>query len=397
MALGVPSRTQRRFSRWLPVVSLLLVVTGEVSGASVPEALEIYDETTAIVTAKFYDRTFRGLPWEKMVATAREELDATSDDKKLAETINDLLGSLDASHTKFLSASDQEYWVLNAVFSREIEGAPLAQIGAWFVAIDGMWFIKNIVAASPAAKAGLLAGDEVVSANGRPFEPVRSFAGSAGRPVQLSYRRSRNGPERLVAVTPEVRGFQSSFLAATVASRAIFPLGKKRIGYFHLWAGTHPRFQEALAKAVEDFRTGTDAMILDLRDGFGGCAPAWLNPFFDHDEEGRPISQLYAKPLAILINGGTRSGKEWLAHILKQKKRGALMGSRTAGSFLAGQPFEIRPGRCLLFLAVSGNGPAGVDLEQKGVAPDISVAFELPYSAGKDPQLDAALEKLAAD
>jgi carboxyl-terminal processing protease len=395
-----PARVATPFNlrsvRVLGFIVALLVDSGAAFAAAVPDALEIYDRTTGIVSEKFYDRSFRGLPWEKMVADARAKLTGPTDGRQLTETINDLLRSLRVSHTQFLSAEEQEYWALKSIFSRDLEGAPLPQIGAWFASAEGRWFIRCILAGSPAEKAGLARGDEIVAVNGRAFEPVRSFADSAGQAVSLTYRRARHGAERVVEVTPELRGLQSSFLAATLASRRIVPAGNRRVGYFHLWAGTHPRFREALIQAAQEFSADTDAFILDLRDGFGGCAPSWLNPFFDHDEAGRPIAQVYAKPLVVLINGGTRSGKEWLAFILKKTRRATLVGARTAGHFIAGQPFEIEPGRFMLYLAVNGDGPPGVAIEGIGVAPDANVDFEFPYSAGSDPQLAAAIVSLKA-
>jgi carboxyl-terminal processing protease len=382
-------------SKWLRVF-LFLLVSGQVRAAIVPDALAIYDQTTEIVTRKFYDRTFRGLPWEKLVADHREKLNGPVDGEKLKATLNDLLGSLRASHTEFLSADDQEYWALESIFSGKLDGAPLRQVGAWFTMIDGRWFIKTVFNGSAAEKAGLVSGDEIVSVDGRPFEPVKSFADWPAGPRQVAYRRARNGPERVVAITPEFKSIQNSLLGATLASSRLLLRGKTRIGYFHLWTGTHAEFREALARTARDFSGVTDALILDLRDGFGGCEPSWLNPFFDHDDEGHSLTPVYTKPVVVLINDGTRSGKEWLAHIFKESKRATLIGSRTAGHFLAGQPFEIRPGQFLLYLAVNGDGPTGVNLEGRGVAPDVEISSELPYSAGKDLPLEEAIARLAA-
>jgi carboxyl-terminal processing protease len=46
-------------------------------------------------------------------------------------------------------------------------------------------------------------------------------------------------------------------------------------------------------------------------------------------------------------------------------------------------------------LAVSDVRVDGERLEGRGVVPDVKAPFALPYAAGRDPQLDAALEKLA--
>ena len=323
----------------------------------VPDALSIYDQTMDTVTRKFYDQSFRGLPWATMVATSRGKLSGTVSDEKLNETINDLLMQLQASHTEFLSAEDQEYWALESVFSHKIDGAAFRQIGAWFVKLQGRWFIRNVFRGSPAENAGFLSGDEIISANDQPFEPVGSFADTAAPTVRIAYRRSPDSPERVVEVAPESRSVQNALLAATQSSTQTFLSGHNRIGYFHLWAGTHPAFQAALQKAAQELSLETDAMILDLRDGFGGSGPAYLNPFFDHDDSGHPVAQVYGKPMVVLINSGTRSGKEWLTYIIKTTKRATLLGSKTAGYFRPGQPFKIQPNRFLLYLAVKGDGP----------------------------------------
>jgi carboxyl-terminal processing protease len=71
-----------------------------------------------------------------------------------------------------------------------------------------------------------------------------------------------------------------------------------------------------------------------------------------------------------------------------------VVGSRTAGALLAGRGFLLSDGS-LLVLAVSDVRVEGVRLEGRGVAPDIEVPFRLPYAAGRDPQLEAALAELA--
>ena len=67
-----------------------------------------------------------------------------------------------------------------------------------------------------------------------------------------------------------------------------------------------------------------------------------------------------------------------------------LVGGRTAGAFLGGRPYEILGGRFLLYLAVAP-GPEGLDIEGKGVQPDVAVEDPLPYAAGADPRFDRAL------
>ena len=303
--------------------------------------------------------------------------------------IRDSVDQLHASHTEFLTSSDQEYWALEAIFSGDLESNAINQIGAWFTQIDGKWFIKNIFEASPAAHSGLLPGDEVISVDGHDFRPVESFTLQNNSSSKIIVRRRKNSRPLVFEVTIEKESIQKTMLKASIASYNVLEVCGKRIGYFHLWAGTHEKFEEALLAAAQRAAGETDAFILDLRDGFGGAYPDYLNPFFAADAQGRSIPQVYSKPVVTLINEGVRSGKEWIANIMKETHRATLIGSQTRGYFLGGRLFPIKAGRFDLFLAVA-TGPSGVNLEGNGVRPDLEIKSELPYSAGVDPQLQFA-------
>ena len=96
--------------------------------------------------------------------------------------------------------------------------------------------------------------------------------------------------------------------------------------------------------------------------------------------------------MVVLVDEGTRSGKEVVAYGL-QRRDVPVIGTRTAGALLAGRGFLLSDGS-LLVLAVSDVRVEGERLEGRGVVPDVEVAFPLSYAAGRDPQLDAALGKL---
>ena len=96
----------------------------------------------------------------------------------------------------------------------------------------------------------------------------------------------------------------------------------------------------------------------------------------------------------MLVNGGTRSGKEILAYGMKSRGYGEVVGTRTAGAVLAGRAF-ILSDNTLLLLAVADVLVDGKRLEGEGVTPTANVPMPLEYSAGRDPQLERALELLA--
>jgi carboxyl-terminal processing protease len=103
----------------------------------------------------------------------------------------------------------------------------------------------------------------------------------------------------------------------------------------------------------------------------------------------------WVKPVVLLVNGGSRSGKELVTFAMKQREMAKVVGEKTAGAVLAGTPLRLSNGD-LLYLAVMDGAVDGTRLEGVGVTPDVEVPDALPYAAGKDPQLEKALEVAAA-
>jgi carboxyl-terminal processing protease len=95
----------------------------------------------------------------------------------------------------------------------------------------------------------------------------------------------------------------------------------------------------------------------------------------------------------MLVNKGSRSGKEILAYGFKKYGIGKVVGTKTAGAVVGGSPFLLEDGN-LLYLAVVDVLVDGERLEGKGVIPDIEVPSPLEYAQGKDPQLEKAVEVL---
>jgi carboxyl-terminal processing protease len=95
----------------------------------------------------------------------------------------------------------------------------------------------------------------------------------------------------------------------------------------------------------------------------------------------------------MLIDEGSRSGKEVLAYAFKKHHVGILVGHKTAGMVLAGMCRPLADGS-VLYLAVQNVLVDGESLEGIGVEPDVTVERNLPYSQGRDEQLEAAVQAL---
>lgn len=364
-------------------LSALLFVLARVHAAEPCQALREYDGITAIVTEQFYDRTFRGMDWPARVARYREQVSCGDSDSALAAQINTLLSELHASHTGLYTKNDLDYWALRSIFSTQTDAFPIASSGIWPKRIGQAQYAAYVLEASPAAQAGVLAGDLLVSLDGAPFDPLKFDAQGESTLVVSSDGRT----QRTVRVRAVLESTQSAFLRASIASEREIPVGNKRVGYFHLWAGTHARFLESLDAALASFeRAHVDALILDLRGGFGGAGLEYI----ENLAPGKPLARI---PKYILIDDGVRSGKEWIAAGVRQQKIGTLVGSKTAGAFLGGRANQPFDSKYFLYVAWAAFVPDGIPpIEGIGVAPDVAVPACRVFCGGRDRQLEKALE-----
>jgi carboxyl-terminal processing protease len=255
-----------------------------------------------------------------------------------------------------------------------------------------------------ASKAGLLVGDEIIAANGDPFHPIKSFAPKVGQEVTLAIRRRGDGPSEDVIAVPERINPNKAFLKAMEESARIIDTNSVKIGYIHVWSYAGAQYQQLLERELSSGKLkDADALVWDLRDGWGGAEAEYLHLFtgrapittlINRDGRQSVANVSWRKPVAMLVNGGTRSGKEILAYGFKEYGVGEVIGSRTAGAVLAGRAYLLSDDS-LVLVAVANVLVDGRRLEGVGVMPTISVAFPLPYAQGQDPQLDRAVEVLS--
>ncbi len=323
---------------------ILWAEQGEAPG--VAAGVGTFEEVWRTVRDRFYDPHLHGLDWPAVRERHLPDAERATSDEALARVINSMLSGLQASHTHYYTADEPEYYQLAGIFAgalrrRGLDRAfPGGRVGYPGIGIlsradrHGRSTITGVIDGTPARQAGLIAGDEIISADGAPFQPVRSFRSKVGQPVMLGLSRA--------------------------------------------------------------------GAIWDLRDGWGGAMPQYLDLFntraptmqFTDRNGARGFEGVkWRKPVAMLVNGGTRSGKEVLAYGFKKYRLGEVIGTRTEGAVLAATAFLIGGG--LLLLAVSDVLVDGERLEGVGVAPTIDVQAGPPSVDGDDPQLDRAVAVLS--
>jgi carboxyl-terminal processing protease len=378
------------------------------------------DQIDRLVRSRFYSTdVLDRVRWPTLVARTRAQLTQGKHTPAEREaTLHELLAALHTSHTEYLPRSQPEYWELASIFQDvfpvvpeqcpkdKLPPLPITRddIGVLWKRIDGHWFLLGILPKGPADQAGLLAGDEVVAIAGRPTDPVGALAGTAGQKVVLTIRRHPQGPTMDVTVVPRQMQPVAAFREALRASARVIERGAARIGYLRVWSWTGDEMSAELRGAIGELnRQKLTGFILDIRDGWGGAPPWDLAIFNRHipvlesrDRKGNVLrldSQIRV-PAMLLINGGSRSGKEVIAFGAKKHGLARLVGEKTAGAVLPGTPFCLDDG-ALLYLAVASNTVDGESLEGRGVLPDVVVPFDIRHAAGRDPQLEAAIGELA--
>lgn len=400
-----------------PALILALAVLGaRLARADAPRDADVLAQIDRLVRTRFYSPDILGeRHWDDNVRVARKAFDKASPAKR-HQILATLVATLRTSHTEYLPPDDPRYAQLLSIFDTilpdnkaacpDLSKLPPLPIevpdaGVWWVSIDDRWYVGGVLEDGPARPAGLMVGDEVVTANGVPFQPVAAFAAGPTHPVRLAVRRTRGGALRTMTVEPRRISPQAAFRSALSASARIIERGPARIAYIRIWSWAGDEMQEALESAINSLnQKAPTAFVIDLRDGWGGAAPDYLR-IFDRDV---PVLQSTTRdgtvyfqdphirvPATFLVNRGTRSGKEIIAYAIKKHHLARIVGDHTGGAVLPGSPQCLDNGS-ILYLTSSRLTVDGEVLEAKGVAPDLVVPFDLRYAGGHDPQLEAALE-----
>jgi len=372
-----------------------------------------FEEVWRTVRDRFYDPHLHGLDWSAVRERYLPGATRASSEEALASVTNSMLSELHASHTRYYTRYEPEYYQLSDIFAgalrrrgleRAFPGGRISYPGIGILSrldMQGHSVITGVIERTPAQQAGLLAGDVIVFADGAPFQPVQSFRDKIGKEVVLSLRRA--GAFMQISATPVDIEPNKMFLDGLRASARIIRANGRSIGYVHVWCYAGSVYQRTLEHLLSQSPLNeADALIWDLRDGWGGAIPEYLDLFntraptmqvTDRNGASELRNVKWRKPVAMLVNGGTRSGKEILAYGFKKYRLGEVIGTRTEGAVLAATAFLIGGG--LLLLAVQDVRVDGERLEGVGVVPTIEVRAD-PASVGlSDPQLDRAIAVLS--
>ena len=279
-----------------------------------------------------------------------------------------ILAELDP-HSTYSTASDME------INNDDLKGS-FSGVGISFTIRDDTLHVQNIIANGPAEKAGIVAGDKIVSVDGKPFvgkdctneNALKRLKGEKGTKVRLGVLRYGETEKRFFTVTRDDIPVKSISCAYMVDDKT---------GYIRIKNFGETTYAEMLVSLARLGAEGFERLVIDLRDNTGGyllSAVQIANEFLpknklivytkgrksprqDYFSDGRGSYQHI--PLTVLINEVSASSSEIVAGAIQDNDRGTIIGRRSFGKGLVQQPVQFPDGSMVRLTIARYYTPSG--------------------------------------
>ena len=311
----------------------------------------------------------------------RGYVEEVADTDLLENAIAGLLLELDP-HSVYLNQTDYEQ--LQESATGEYGGLGL-RVGSE----RGMIKVIAPIDDSPAAKAGIEAGDFIVEVDGTPVrgmavqKAIDKLRGEKGTSIKLTvFREGEDGPLDITVVRGTIQ-------LSSVRSRIIEPgYGYVRVSQFQVSSGKDFKKELLLLKEKEPALKG---LIIDLRNNPGGLVPASVEiadavldggtvvytegrlPSANISFDAKSCDLLEGTPIVVLINGGSASASEIVAGALQDHRRAAIIGTQSFGKGSVQTVIPLGDGRAVKLTTARYFTPNGRSIQAEGIVPDIIV------------------------
>jgi carboxyl-terminal processing protease len=283
-----------------------------------------------------------------------EYVDSLNTKDLTEDAIRNILASLDP-HSVYIPAEEAE--LSATMLESDFEG-----IGIEFQMVKDTLQIISLNPGGPAAKAGLLLGDRIISAGNQ------RISGPDAAKLAFELIRGKKGTGvKLLVYRPGLGGghFRREVLRDVIPSVAVdaaFMLDRQT-AYLKINRFSESSYNECIDSLNSLDKQGMKALVLDLRDNTGGYldkATRLADEFLGGKEllvytRGRsdrynqeyfssPGGSRTTLPLILLVNEGTASASEILAGAIQDHDRGLIVGRRTFGKGLVQVPLGFEDG-----------------------------------------------------
>ncbi|MEM7426382.1 MAG: S41 family peptidase [Pseudomonadota bacterium] len=313
---------------------------------------------------------------------------------------------VDAAISGMLTSLDPHSSYMNAKRFRDMQVQTRGEFGGLGIEVTMENGVVKVVAPideTPAARAGVLAGDLITHLDGEQIhgmtlsQAVDRMRGKVNTPITLTVvRKGASEPLEIKIVRAVIR-------IRSVRSNAEDDIGYVRITTFN------EQTQEGLNKALKKLNTEIGdklkGYVIDLRNNPGGLldqAISVSDTFLERGEivstRGRNAEETQrfnaqagdltnGKQIVVLINGGSASASEIVAGALQDHQRATILGTRSFGKGSVQTIIPLGSFGAMRLTTARYYTPAGTSIQAKGITPDVKVEQELPDELkGKAPK-----------
>lgn len=308
-------------------------------------------------------------------------VDPVDDRKLMQDAVRGLLLDLDP-HSTYFDKEDAEAFDEQANGAYEGIGVELQQQPD-----NSSLKVISPIDETPAARAGVLAGDLIIAIDGKPISAIKAsepLRGPAGSKVVLTLVREGKPKPFDVSLTRE------TIRVTSVRSRMLEPgYGYVRLSTFQ--ADTGADFQKHVAQLSRQAGGQLKGLVLDLRSNPGGLLTAAVQVADDLLETGNIVSTrgrisisdarfdatpgdlLQGAPVMVLVDAGSASASEVLAGALRDNKRARVIGSRTFGKGSVQTVLPLDNGDSVKLTTARYFTPSGKSIQATGIVPEVEL------------------------
>jgi len=354
-------------------------------------ALPTFAQEADPATTTYEQLDLFGDIFERIRASYVDEVD---DKELIRAAINGMLISLDP-HSSYLPPQNYEDMQFDTRGEFGGLGIEVTQEDGWVKVVSPM-------DGTPAAEAGIQAGDFISQVNGEPTlgltlnEAVDQMRGPVGSEITLTIVRDINAEAFDVTLTRAV----IKLTAATVRTEGRMIV--MRVSAFN--EQSYPNLEEGIAREVEAAGgvENVDGFVLDLRNNPGGLLSEAISISDAFLEEGEIVSTrgrsdrdssrysatagdlTSGKPVVVLINGGSASASEIVAGALQDHRRAVIVGTKSFGKGSVQTIMPMQGNGAIRLTTARYYTPSGRSIQSLGVEPDIIVEYVPPAPVDPD-------------
>lgn len=357
-----------------------VVICPSVGGALEDSPKAILDEAWQIINREYVDASFNRTNWQ---ATRQDLLsrEYTSRDQAYA-SLRRAIAQLNDPYTRFMSP--QQFQALRTQTSGEVSGIGIRLQRT--TEAEPLTVLEPI-ADSPAARAGIQAGDHILSIDNQPTQRMNVaqaadlIKGQAGTPVRLRLSRNKGTPFDVSLIRERI---ELPTVRYTLNREGPIRVGYIRLSQFSSHAASQMR--RAIANLEQQ---DTDGFVLDLRGNPGGLlyssieiARMWLEDGIivrTQDREGQwetvtaNRTALTQRPVVVLVDKESASSSEILTGALQDNQRAVVVGRQTFGKALVQSVHALSDGSGLAVTVSHYYTPKGTDISRRGIRPNVAV------------------------